>query len=203
MEPTGRNRRLSTMNDRERLAVCADYVKENVSAQDVAVVMGWEVRRGRCRCPIHGGHDFNCVLYPGNRGFACHVCKAGGDVIRLVRESEQGMSFLDALKWFNVTFNLGMKIDSPVDEKRLKQAKNRIKRKEEERAFRERVDRAQFDMYLAVDRALERLEKQRDVNRPKRYGEGWNREFCDAIRVIPDVQKYREYFLMTCTETKR
>lgn len=184
--------------NRDQLAVCADYVKEHISALDAGHALGLDIRRGRCKCPIHGGHDYNCVLYPGNRGYVCHTCKSGGDVIRLVRETNAGMSFSDALRWFNSMFDLGMNIDSPADEKRLKQAKDRIKRKEQERAFRERVDKARYDMFLAADKALERLEQQRDDNRPRTYNEPWNDAFAEAVILIPTVRQYAEDFAMEC-----
>ena len=182
----------------DQLAVCADYVKEHVSALDTGRALGLDIRRGRCKCPIHGGNDYNCVLYPGNRGYVCHVCKSGGDVIRLVRETNTGMSFPDALRWFNDTFALGLNIDSPVDENRLKRAKNRLKRKEQDRLFQERVDRTRFDLFIATETALARLERQRDDNRPRRYGERWNDAFVSAVKAIPEVKEYAEYFATEC-----
>ena len=188
--------------NRDQLAVCADIVKENVSALDAGRALGLEIRHGRCKCPIHGGHDYNCVLYPGNRGYFCHVCKASGDSIELVKQTMQGMSFPDVLRWLDSTFNLGLNIDSPVDKKRLKQAKNGLKRKAEERAYQEWLERVDFDMYLAADKALESLEQQRDENRPRRYGEDWNEKFAEAVRLIPEVREMVDYFLMKCTKVK-
>lgn len=193
---------MTMTRNRDQLAICADIVKENVSALDAGRALGLEIRHGRCKCPIHGGHDYNCVLYPGNRGYVCHVCKSGGDVIKLVQRSIPDMSFVDALRWFNGTFGLGMDIDSPIDKKRLKQAKNDLKRKAEERAFQERLERIDFDMCLATDTVLARLEQQRDENRPRRYGEEWNDKFVEAVKLIPEVREMVEYFLMKCTKVK-
>ena len=46
-----------------QLTIAAQRIKDTISAQDVGVAMGLEIRHGRCRCPLHGGGDFNCVLY--------------------------------------------------------------------------------------------------------------------------------------------
>ena len=194
---------MRTMRNRDQLAVCADYVKENISAIDVGHALGLDIRRGRCKCPIHNGSDYNCALYPGNRGYKCFSCGSVGDVIKLVRSSNPGMTFPDSLRWFNSTFGLGMNIDSPVDEKRLKSAKNSLKRKRDEQAFQERVNKAHYNMYLAVLSLEMRLEEQRDSNRPLRYGDEWNKDFCDAVRLLPEVREYADYFLIKCTEKKQ
>ena len=180
-------------------AVYADTVKENVSALDVGHALGLDIRKGRCKCPIHGGHDYNCVLYTGNRGFVCHVCKAGGDVIKLVMQTIPGMSFPDAIRWFNSTFDLGMDIDSSKDENRLKKAKNALKRKAEQRRFSEHIEKLDYDLYLAVCTAYNRLEKQRDANRPKRYSEDWNQPFAEAVELLPELKEYMEYFAIQST----
>lgn len=185
---------MMTMN-RDQFAVCADFVKEHISAQDVGRALGLELRHGRCKCPVHGGHDYNCVLYAGNRGFYCHVCKSGGDVIRLVQSSMQGMPFPEAIRWFNDTFHLGINIDSPVDERRLKQAKNRLKCKAEKRRDQERFRAMMFDMYLNAMDALSRMEEERDRNRPERYGDGWNGAFAGAVSAIRETERYADWFL--------
>lgn len=188
---------------KDEWAVYADTVKENVSALDVGRALGLEIRRGRCKCPIHGGHDYNCVLYPGNRGFACHVCKAGGDVIQLVRKTIPGMTFPDALRWFNAMFNLGMDIDSYQTEERLKKAQNALKRKRERARFIEHIDQINYDIYLKVlDEAI-RLQELRDESRPHRYSEEWSRQFCECIELIPEIEEYLTYFAIESTVTKK
>lgn len=171
------------------LTLAAQRIKDTVSALDVGEALGLEIRHGRCRCPIHGGHDFNCRLYPGNKGFFCHVCKAGGDVISFVRQY-YGSSFKDAVSWFNDTFSLGMNIDSPMSPDALKQAENDRKRRQEDREFREWKERMQFDLALTADRILEMLERQRDENVPQTTDEDWNPLFCQAIRLIPAAKRF-------------
>ena len=187
----------------DQLKVCVDTVKENVSALETGRALGLEIRHGRCRCPIHHGTDFNCVLYSGNRGFCCHVCKTGGDVIKLAQGAMPDMQFVDVLRWFNATFNLGMSIDSPMSETALESAKKRQKRQAEERAFRERLERMDFDLYLLGMSVLMRLEKLRDDNRPKRYSDEWNDQFCEAVRTIPEVKQFIDDCAMACTVVRK
>ena len=174
-----------------RLTIAAQQIKDTVSALDAGQAMGLEIRRGRCRCPFHGGQDFNCVLYKGDRGFFCHVCHRGGDVISFAQEYYH-MSFRDSVAWFNATFHLGMDIDSPMSAEASEQAENARKMREEERQFREWKERMQFDLALTADKIVEMLEDQRDRNVPQTPDEEWNPRFCEAIRLLPSARRFAE-----------
>ena len=195
------------MKNRDELAVFVDTIKESVSALDVGKALGLDIKRNRCKCPIHGGHDYNCVLMNDSRGYYCHVCHAHGDCISLVEEvltgGKQKGTFIQAIKWINDAFNLGMKIDSHEDKEALKRARKRLKRKADARAFRQRIEKLDFDIYLAAEAALMRLEKQRDDNRPTRYSEDWNPKFCEAVEMIPIVRAYVERFAMNCVVSRK
>ena len=182
-------------------AVYADTVKENVSALDVGHALGLDIRKGRCKCPIHNGSDYNCSLSKTKPFYHCFVCGAKGDVIGLVR-AIMDMPFPDALRWFNSTFNLQMDIDSSKDEKRLKKAKNALKRKAEQRRFTEHIEKLDYDLYLAVCTAYDRFEKQRDDNRPKRYSEDWNKPFAESFELLPELKENMEYFAIQSTVIK-
>ena len=54
-------------------------------------------------------------------------------------------------------------------------------------------------MYLAVCTAYERMEEQRDLNRPRRYSEDWNDQFAEAVEILPEVRSAMEYFAMEST----
>lgn len=184
------------------LWIAAQTIKDTVSAIDVAQAMGWEVRHGRCRCPIHGGKDYNCRLYPGDRGYVCWVCKSGGDVIKLVRDSQQ-MSFKDAVTWFDSTFSLGINIDSPMDRKALLEAQKKQNERKRERELIARLDTLRFDLYLAADKLLCDLEKMRDETIPtSAYGE-WDERFGFAVKMIPEVKRLAEDTLMYCMKGRR
>jgi len=172
-------------------ALAAQKIKDSVSARDVGEMLGLEIRRGRCQCPIHGGGDFNCVLYSGNRGYFCHVCKSGGDVIRLVQEYQK-CSFKDAVAWLNDTFHLGIDLDRRMDTKEARRAEIDLQRRKEARELEEWKSRMRFNLYLVADELLELLEDQRDRNVPKTPDEKWNPQFCEAIRLIPAARRFVE-----------
>jgi len=185
-----------------RLSIAVQTIKSAVSALEVGRAMGLEIRHGRCQCPIHGGHDFNCVLYKGDRGYYCHVCKEGGDVISFVRKY-YNMSFRDSVAWLNDTFHLGMDIDSPLSEEAVKQAENARKTQEEKRLFREWKEQMQFDLALTADKLVEMLEEQRDMNEPKTMDEPWNRLFCEALRFLPGARRFAKYCMMQSIKDKQ
>lgn len=190
----------NTRNNSLTLAV--QQIKDMVSAVDVGQAMGLEIRHGRCQCPLHGGHDFNCRLYPGNKGFYCHVCKQGGDVIKLAQQY-YGTSFKDTVAWFNDTFHLGMDIDSPLSPDAVKQAEIAQRKRDEEREFREWKDRMGFDLALTADRLVRILEWQRDRNTPKTPDEPWNPKFCEAVRLLPYARRFAEDCMFKCIEVKK
>lgn len=183
------------------LTIAVQTIKDSVSALDVAGAMGWEIRRGRCKCPIHGGGDYNCVMYRGDRGFYCHVCKAGGDVIRLVQESN-GLGFKEAVGWLNSTFCLGMDIDSPMSPEALRAAKEAQRKRDEDRRFMEGLDRAQFDLAIQADRLVQRIEEQRDENTPVMPDEEWNDAFSEAVMALPEARRLAQETMAECIIVK-
>ena len=177
--------------------LAVQMIKDSVSARDVGETLGLEIRHGRCQCPIHGGGDFNCVLYNGNRGYYCHVCKSGGDVIKFVQEYHD-MSFKDAVSWLNDAFHLGLDLDRKIDPAEARRAEIALQRRKEAREYAEWKDRMRFNMFAMWDEILKLLERRRDLTAPKTADEEWNREFCQVIRLIPAVKQlvkksYRDY----------
>lgn len=184
------------------LTTAAQTIKDNVTAQDVGQLLGLEMRHGRCKCPIHGGTDFNCVLFKGNRGFYCYVCKTGGDVISFA-EKYHKMTFKDAVGWLNDTFHLGLDIGSPITPEQRRQAETAQKTRKEAIEFQQWKEQMKFDMVLAADQILEIAEEQRDRNTPKTPNEPWNRAFCDAVRVLPAARMFAEECMAECIKEEK
>jgi len=180
-----------------KLTIAAQTIKDSVSAFDVGHALGLEIRHGRCQCPIHGGQDFNCVLYKGNRGYYCHVCHQGGDVISFVQRY-YNMQFPDSVRWLNATFNIGMDIDSPMTKEAVKQAENARKIRERERKSKEWEEKMRLDMAILADRIVERLEEVRDARRPRTYGEEWDESFCTAVVTLPEARRFADDCMMDC-----
>ena len=170
-----------------QLIIAAQRIKDSVSAQDVGRALGLEMRHGRCKCPIHGGENYNCVLYGGDRGFYCHTCKAGGDVVKFIRES-LGISFKDAVEWFNDTFGLGLDIDSPMDRKQLEEAREAQRKRTERAKFVEGLDRWRFDRELTLMSMLMQLEDMMDMAAPKTPEEDFSPAFKLAAEMIDTVK---------------
>lgn len=171
-----------------QLTIAAQQIKDSISAQDVGMALGLEMRHGRCRCPLHGGNDFNCVLYKGNRGFYCHVCKHGGDIIRFVQEYHD-MSFKDAVAWFNGTFGLGLDIDSPMDEKRLEEAMEAQRKRAEKARFETALKEARESREMVAMEMLFKLEDKLEAAAPMRpEDEVFNKAFREAAEMIPAMK---------------
>ena len=184
-----------------KLSLAVQRIKDNVSAQDVGQALGLEIRHGRCKCPLHGGNDFNCVLYKGNRGFYCHVCKHGGDVVSFVQQYHN-MSFKDSVAWFDGTFHLGLELDKPMNPTEARQAEIALQMRKEAQFHEAEMDRMRFGLFLLADMILEKLEEQRDLYVPKTADEPWKKEFCNAIRMIPAAHRFADRCLMDCVKEK-
>lgn len=186
-----------------KYTIIVDTIKSSVSALDVADALGWEVKHGRCKCPIHNGDGLNCRLYPGDRGYMCWVCKSAGDVISLVRNYYHDMSFKQAVTWFNSTFNLGLDLDRKMDPAEARRAEMALQRRKREQEFREWKSRMKFDLALTADQIVRLLEDQRDRNVPKTANETWNPKFCEAVRMLPAVRRYAEELMFNCIEVRK
>ena len=181
------------------LTAAAQTIKDTVSAQDVGQALGLEMRRGRCKCPIHGGQDYNCVLYSGNRGYYCHVCKAGGDVISFVREY-YSMSFKDSVSWINDTFRLNLDIQGRMTQEERRRAENAQRMRKNAIEHRQWKDRMEYGMALTASELLEKAEEIRDDHAPKTPDEKWDKEFCEAVRIIPAARDFAEDCWYGCAE---
>ena len=81
--------------------------------QRIFVTDSWDVifsrigekvpRRGRARCPIHGGNSFQSLAVTEEKGgrFFCHVCHAKGDKISFIQQL-YGYDFREALSFFGL-----------------------------------------------------------------------------------------------------
>lgn len=183
------------------LTIAAQAIKDTISAMDVGQAIGLEIRHGRCQCPFHGGKDFNCVLYKGNRGWYCHVCKAGGDVISFAQQYYK-MTFKDCVSWFNDTFRMGLDISGNISPEKKKQAENALLMRKRAIELQEWKDRMQFNLALTAMDLVDKCEKVRDDRRPRTYGD-WDPGFCDAVIILPDARQFAEDCMMDCIKENK
>lgn len=182
------------------LAIAAQTIKETISAREIGEAIGLEIRHGRCKCPIHGGTDFNCVLYSGNRGYYCHVCKAGGDVLDFVQKYFS-YSFKECVSWINDTFRMGLDLESNISPEQKRQAEMALKMRKRAMEQKAWADRMKFDLALTADAIVRRLEEIRDDKRPRTYGE-WDDDFCRAVELLPDARQLAEDMISDCMEVR-
>lgn len=187
------------MND--RYAIAAQTIKDSISALDVGEAMGLEIRHGRCQCPIHGGNDFNCVLYRGNRGYYCHVCKSGGDILSFAQRY-YSFGFKDCIHWYNDTFHLGLDLETKISPAEAERAKNALKMQKNAIEHEAWVKRMLFNLALTAEDIVRRLEDVRDEKRPRTYGE-WDEDFCKAVELLPEARQFAEDCMMDCMEVRQ
>ncbi len=183
-----------TMN---KLTIAAQTIKDTISAQDVGQAIGLEIRHGRCKCPIHNGGYYNCVLYKGNRGWYCHVCKRGGDVLSFAQEYYK-MTFKDCIAWFNDTFHMGLDIDGHISPQEQKAAEKALQIRKRAIEFQQWKDHTQFDLALTAGDIVKKLENARDAHSPKTYGEEWDPVFCTAVETLPEARQFADDCMMNC-----
>ena len=58
-----------------------------------------------------------------------------------------------------------------------------------------------FDLALAADMIVERLEDIRDEKRPRTYGD-WDEDFCNAVVLLPEARQFAEDCMMNCMNEK-
>ena len=96
-----------------------DYIKENINIDNVVNKLGGlqlkkkgKILVGNCPTshPSNSGTCFNVIT---ESDFCyCHSCGKGGSVIDLVMMAEN-LTFIEALKWFKINYNLGNEFSSP------------------------------------------------------------------------------------------
>lgn len=90
-----------------RADVFAEIVRR-VPAVEAARLYGVSVdRRGLALCPFHAEDTPSCRFYPGDRGFYCFGCGAGGDVLTFA-EKLLGLSPIEAARRLDADFHLGL-----------------------------------------------------------------------------------------------
>lgn len=82
-------------------------------------------------CPFHNDSHPSMQVYPGDGGYHCFVCGAGGDVIDFVMRLF-GLDFKDACKKMDQDFHLHLGVSD---------VRSKEEREAAERAFQDRMER--------------------------------------------------------------
>lgn len=90
-------------------------VKARLDAPTVAAHYGLIANpRGYCHCPAHVDKTPSLRLYPGDRGFYCYSCHAGGSVIDLAQLILKIDDPLQTLKVLDHDFALNLHLNQPM-----------------------------------------------------------------------------------------
>ena len=135
-----------------------ETIRQSVSAIDIAGMYGYKPTRARkIICPFHKDSNPSMQLYPGDKGYYCFVCGAGGDVIDFVRRHD-GLDFEPAVRriaeYFGIPISDGAKQLSDADRKAMDE------RKAQRMAAEEAAKRADNELKALSDeiRALELMQ---------------------------------------------
>ena len=184
-------------------AMFTDAIRQNVSALEAAEALGLHPdRHGRCACPIHQGHDRNCKLWPDERGFYCYVCHKGGDVIRLV-EDTQSCTFWEAVRWLDSAFGLSLELSDRPGQNRSETAQIASKLKRSKREQDKAIDRMLFDCYVLAGQIQNQYEMDAIQYRPTRPYRDWPERFCDAMKNLPAARELTERLAMEVMENNQ
>lgn len=110
-----------------------------------------QLKRGRARCPFHGGEHFNLQFFKDGHCH-CHVCHRTADVVQLAA-AVWGTNQLDAARMLNNEYNLGLTDSTPTDEQRQQRQRERDRREADARRARETWSKAAVDLREAEQAA--------------------------------------------------
>lgn len=136
----------------------AEEIKLSVKMPDIIEKYGIEQRKGRIRCPLHNGTDYNCGIKADY--IHCFVCGESADQISFVQKYF-GLNFKEAIEKLNCDFLLGLPIGQKIDKRRATEMarKSFVARQERERAnkeyeeFKKKREKALFE-YIRLERAM-------------------------------------------------
>ena len=98
----------TSRNDRRRNRVKQLPIRRVLADLGYRVHSEGDEREEQFQCDLHGdGHDNkpSARVYPATNLWYCFACGQSRDALATIRE-KQGLSFMDALKWLETTYNL-------------------------------------------------------------------------------------------------
>lgn len=169
-----------------------DAVKRGVTAAELVRSWGINVdRNGMCKCPLHGEKTASMKCYPGDRGFYCFGCHAGGSVINLAM-LYYGLDLDGAIELLNSDFNLGLPVGRPATREQEEAARRRAEQRAKEKREREKAEQRRADAYtryLDISDRIRRLENDMKDYAPKPDDETWDERFVTAMKELDGLKR--------------
>lgn len=148
-----------------------EFVKESVTAREVAEYYGLKVNRyGMACCPFHNDKH---PSFKVDRNYYCFGCGAKGDAIDYVAKLF-GLSLLDAALKICSDFNLG----DPQEQIRERKYERLKPKKTDEQIFKETEDYT----FRVLSDYYHQLRKWEKEYAPKSPDEKWHPNFVEALR---------------------
>lgn len=137
-------------------------IKDALTMEEVARHYGFEIQRGGfISCPFHGGdHTPSLKIYPGNRGWYCHGCHKGGDVISFVREL-YSLDFKQAVIRIDNDFGLGLTgvVSSPGKSEELERRRRELEEKKEHEKAYNTVWQKSVELTAQIDHMADEIQE--------------------------------------------
>lgn len=169
-------------------------IKNRIKMPELLQFYGFDIKRGRMKCPLHNGEDYNCGIKQDY--IHCFVCGESADVISFVIKY-YGLSFKEAITKLNNDFHLGLPIGEKLNRrKRLEIAKKSFNARKQREEKANELNRLKDNRNKALDEWV-RLDKQRLNYKPKSLNEVLHPLFVEAIINLPHAE-YR----LECAETE-
>ena len=165
----------------QNLQFYSQQIKDKVKMPNLLGFYGFDIKRGRIKCPLHNGEDYNCGIKEDY--IHCFVCNETADVISFVQKYFN-LDFKETLQKLNDDFGLNLPIGERLSQKQqLTIAKEKHKReqakKQKEKAYEEILS-----AFLNAHSEVIRLERQASQYRPKYFTDEPHPLFIDYLQNI-------------------
>lgn len=173
----------------------ADEIKSRLKMPEVLRYYGFDMKRGRIRCPIHNGDGFNCGVK--EKYIHCFVCGATVDVVGFEMQYFN-LDFMKAISKLNDDFNLGLPIGKKIDRRtQLEINKAAFERKRKAEQQQKERQKTEDDYWAAFDE-WKRLDDNRRNYAPKAPTEPPHPLFVEALKNIAGAE-----YNLSCAEIAR
>lgn len=161
-------------------------IKDRIKFPELLQFYGFDIKRGRMKCPFHNGKDYNCGIKQNY--IHCFVCGESADVIGFVQKYFN-LDFKQTLQKLNDDFGLNLPIGERLSQKQqLNMAKEKHKREQAKKQKEKEYDEILKDFLNAHSEVI-RLECQASQYRPKYFADEPHPLFIDYLKNI-DKAKY-------------
>ena len=166
----------------------AEEIKSRVTPKQLFSHYGFPPdRSGFVKCPLHGERTASLKVYDDGRGWCCHGCHKGGDVINFVREYF-GLDFRDACTKINEDFRLGLPIGQKMSLRQMRNIQSEEnRRKLAHESWKDEHERLRLE-YESLFAEWIRLDTNKSEYAPHSPADGFHPLFVESLQKIDGVE---------------